>query len=187
MDFIKTRRVLIFASFLMLFTLVASPIASAESEISDPGYEQRVKEFEEAFRFINEEATVKNKNGDVIDFDFDRIRELLGESEAIDIAEAEIKKEREMGGDVQIASFWGCMKDSLLDYFGFNAFNAMVNAGIYSYIKKKAWKDAAKIAARFFVGASAGGLAITLAYYGGKCALFGSLEAQPNEREKAFI
>ncbi|WP_265347817.1 hypothetical protein [Bacillus thuringiensis] len=41
------------------------------------------------------------------------------------------------------------------------------------YLEKKLWKEAAKIGVKFFIGSSVAGLAATLAYYGGKCAIYG--------------
>ncbi|ARF66873.1 hypothetical protein B7C51_02205 [Paenibacillus larvae subsp. pulvifaciens] len=67
-----------------------------------------------------------------------------------------------------------CMKSALLDHFGASAFQTMVQAGIMTYIKQKLWKEAAKIAIRFFVGASVGGLVGVLLWYSGKCAIWGT-------------
>ncbi|WP_380162902.1 hypothetical protein [Kroppenstedtia sanguinis] len=164
------KRFLVFTSFVMAFSLVCSPVATYAQEKNEENltYDKRVKKFEEVFKFIDEEAAIKDANGNVIDIDIDKVREKFGNDKGLDLLEEEIKKDQEHVG---VQSWWGCMKSSLMDFFGVNAFQAMLNGGIANYIKKKAWKEAAKIAAKYFAGSSVAGLAATLAYYSGKCAI----------------
>lgn len=67
-------------------------------------------------------------------------------------------------------SFSSCMKEALIDYLGVSAVQAMLTGGVWTYFKKKAWKEAAKLAIKLGVGTNAVALAATFMYYGGKCA-----------------
>jgi len=175
---------LVFASFLMAFTLVSGPISYAQdigtNDSPSDDYDKRVKQFEEAFKFIGEEASTTDKHGNIIDIDIDKVRERYGESEALDMLEEEMNTQQQPG--IKTQSFWGCMKSNLMDYFGVNAVQAAINGGIANYIKKKAWKEAAKLAAKYFVGTTVAGLISTFIYFSGKCA-FASAE-EPNQNNK---
>ncbi|MCS1351692.1 hypothetical protein [Mechercharimyces sp. CAU 1602] len=171
--------ILVATSFLLVLSVTLSPIANAQNSNKD--YEDRLKEMEEALRFISDEASQHDENGNVVDLDFKKIREKFGNDPALDLLEKEIQQNNAISGipnrkGYQAASWWGCMQSSLIDFFGVNAFQSMMNAGIAHYIKTRAFKEAAKIALRYFVGSSVAGLAATLTYYSGKCAIYGMKE-----------
>ena len=66
---------------------------------------------------------------------------------------------------VQIKSFWGCMKNKLIDYIGINAYTAAVAGGLKSFISKKAWKAAAKLIIKTGIkGLGVAAIAAQLAY-----------------------
>ncbi|MBM7644953.1 hypothetical protein JOD45_001162 [Scopulibacillus daqui] len=169
--FIKS--ILVVASFLLVFTVVFTPISKAKTankdEMASIDYNKRVKQFEDAFKFIYGVAAITDKNGNVIDFDFDKIREKYGDSKPLDMLEKEINDNKQTTGAIQLRSYWGCMKSSLIDFFGVNAVQAAINGGIANYIRKHAFKEAAKLAAKYFVGTSVAGIITTLTYYGTKC------------------
>ncbi|MEV2287403.1 hypothetical protein ABND91_21975 [Paenibacillus larvae] len=164
----KVKYFLVFASLIMFFSSVGSPIVLGATEMD---YDQRLKQMEEAFEFIGEHAVLTDEYGNIIGFDFDKIRERYGEDQGLILLEKEINEAKER--DTHRGAWLECMKSALLDHFGASAFQAMVQAGIMTYIKQKLWKEAAKIAIKFFVGASAGGLVGVLLWYSGKCAIWG--------------
>lgn len=178
---------LVFASFILAFTLVSTPISAAQNKIDNTkpmNYNERVKKFEKAFEFIYEEAAILDKNGNVIDFNFEVIRDKYGNSEALNMLENEINARRNHNSDgIQTAGYWGCMKSAMFDYFGVNAVQAAINGGIANYIKKKAWKEAAKLAAKYFVGTTVAGLISTFIYFSGKCLFFSSANHQTQNQD----
>ncbi|MCY9511819.1 hypothetical protein M5W68_17480 [Paenibacillus larvae] len=162
----KAKYFLVFASLIMFFSSVGSPIVLGATEMD---YEQRLKQMKEAFEFIGEHAVLTDEYGNIIGFDFDKIRERYAEDEGLNLLEKEINEARESHS----GAWFECMKSALMDHFGVSTFQAMIDAGILTYIKQKLWKEAAKIAVKFFVKLSIGGIVATLIYYSGKCAIWG--------------
>ena len=72
-----------------------------------------------------------------------------------------------------------------MDFFGVSAVQAAINGGIANYIKKKAWKEAAKLAAKYFVGTTVAGLISTFIYFSTKCVLASSIEEEQKENNIA--
>ncbi|MEK4677551.1 MULTISPECIES: hypothetical protein [Bacillus] len=62
-----------------------------------------------------------------------------------------------------------CMVDAIKDHFGVAAVTAALEGGLWAYLEKRAYKEAAKLLVKFAIGSNAVGLASTLIYYGGKC------------------
>lgn len=183
----KLKSILILASFLLVFTTVFSPVSFAKdttqaNDSLSSDYDKRVNQLEEAFKFIGEKATKRDEQGNIIGIDIDKIESKYGKSEALEKLKNELKENNtESNSDViQTASWWGCMKSSLIDYFGVNAVQAAINGGIANYIKRKAWKEAAKLAAKYFVGSSAAGLVATFTYFSTKCTFTGSIDRDKN-------
>lgn len=150
------------------------PISNAKAAnkemIASDDYDKRVQQYKEDFEFIYEKAAINDENGNVINFDFDKIRDKYGDSETIDMLEEEINGEGQTMSTMSTSAYWSCMKSSLIDFFGVNAVQVAINGGIANYIKKHAFKEAAKLAVKYFVGTSVAGLITTLTYYGTKCA-----------------
>ncbi|MEK4683944.1 hypothetical protein MKY89_30080 [Bacillus sp. FSL W7-1294] len=134
--------------------------------------EQNIVELAEAFQFMHEEAAIYNDKGQIIDFDFNKIEAKYGKHASLDALKQQVESDKSKNGRVK-RDFVGCIKESLMDFFGVNAVQAAINGGLSYYLEKKLWKEAAKIGVKFFVGSNVAGLAGTLAYYGGKCAIYG--------------
>ncbi|MCQ6530605.1 hypothetical protein [Bacillus mycoides] len=134
--------------------------------------EQSIVELAEAFQFMHEEAAIYNDQGQITDFDFNKIEAKYGKHASLDALKQQVESDKSKNGRVK-RDFVGCIKDSLMDFFGVNAVQAAINGGLSYYLEKKLWKEAAKIGVKFFVGSNIAGLAGTLAYYGGKCAIYG--------------
>jgi len=164
----KIKYFLVFASLVMFFSSVDAPIAGA----TNMDYDQRLKETEEILEFIGEHAVLTDEYDNIIGLDFDKIRERYGQDKGLDLLEKEVKEKTENN-----RSAWlDCMKSALLDYFGVNIFESLIGGGVLTYIKAKAWKEAAKLIIRYVPGVSVISLVATLVYYSGKCAIWGMKE-----------
>ncbi|PEQ08684.1 hypothetical protein [Bacillus toyonensis] len=140
--------------------------------------EKQINELAKQLKFLNEEALVV-QNGERI-FDFNKIENIYGADYAnnlknditmIDGINAD-KAKNPFHRSKQIAwtSAWtDCMVDAIKDHFGVAAVTAALQGGLWAYLQKKAYKEAAKLLVKFAVGSNAVGLAGTLIYYGGKC------------------
>ncbi|MED3486408.1 hypothetical protein P4523_30970, partial [Bacillus toyonensis] len=118
--------------------------------------EKSINELAEAFQFMHEEAAIYNNQGEIVDFDFNKIEAKYGNDVGLDALKQQIKKDK---SDIAGLSFTSCMKDALYDFFGVNAVQAAFNGGLAYYLEKKLWKEAAKIGVKFFIGSSVAGLA----------------------------
>ncbi|CAM3012750.1 hypothetical protein ERIC1_1c30040 [Paenibacillus larvae subsp. larvae DSM 25719] len=95
----------------MFFSSVGSPIVLGATEMD---YEQRLKQMEEAFEFIGEHAVLTDEYGNIIGFDFDKIRERYAEDEGLNLLEKEINEARESHS----GAWFECMKSALMDTLG---------------------------------------------------------------------
>uniref|UniRef100_UPI00402A76B1 hypothetical protein n=1 Tax=Bacillus sp. DX2.2 TaxID=3073452 RepID=UPI00402A76B1 len=69
----------------------------------------------------------------------------------------------------QYSGWTDCMIGALKDHFGVSAVAAAIEGGLWGYLQKKAYKEAAKLLVKFVIGSNAAGLAATLIYYGSVC------------------
>ncbi|WP_225906156.1 hypothetical protein [Staphylococcus agnetis] len=69
-------------------------------------------------------------------------------------------------------NFGSYIKSAVADQFGVGVVTAIIEGGFYAYMKKKAYKEAAKLLLKFAVGSNIVGLSDFAAYYGGKCAAY---------------
>jgi hypothetical protein len=113
----RVKYFLVFASLIMFFSSVGSPIALGATEMD---YEQRLKQMEEAFEFIGEHAVITDENGNIISFDFDKIRERYGEDKGLDLLEKEINEAKER--ETHRGAWFECMQSALMDHFGVSTF-----------------------------------------------------------------
>ncbi|MCA1021766.1 hypothetical protein [Halobacillus litoralis] len=135
--------------------------------------------FEEALVIENGKKTfdftkLKKEYGDEYEDKFGKLESFVNntnQSNKIDATLVE-KENIKLRSSVALASsqsFGDCMVDALKDHFGVAAVTAALEGGLWTYLQKKAYKEAAKLLVKFAVGTNAVGLAGTLIYYGGKC------------------
>lgn len=65
--------------------------------------------------------------------------------------------------------FMSCIKSAVADQFGVGVVKSIMEGGFYTYMKKKAYKEATKLILKFAIGSNIIGLSAFVAYYGGKC------------------
>jgi len=136
---------------------------------------KKVDKIAKDIEFVMEEAAIYLEN-DVVGFDFDKLEDRFGEVEELEELRKEIESS-ELGNDpksIELAatqSWKSCMIDALKDHFGVALIEAALTGGLWGYLKKKAWKEAAKLLLKIGIGGNAAGLVAVLTYYSGKCAL----------------
>ncbi|KZE04220.1 hypothetical protein B4117_4236 [Bacillus mycoides] len=136
--------------------------------------EKQINELAEQLKFLNEEALVI-QNGEKV-FDFNKIENKYGADYANNlknditmIEEINADKAKNPFNRYKRSAWTDCMVDAIKDHFGVAAVTAALEGGLWAYLEKKAYKEAAKLLVKFAIGSNAVGLAGTLVYYGGKC------------------
>ncbi|MEK4419189.1 hypothetical protein [Bacillus sp. FSL K6-0268] len=149
---------------------------SAATNISVQSLEEdkQINELAEQLKFLNEEALVI-QNGERV-FDFNKIENKYGanyannlKNDIVMIEEMNDAKAKNPFHRYKRSAWTDCMIDAIKDHFGVAAVTAALEGGLWAYLQKKAYKEAAKLLVKFAVGSNAVGLAGTLVYYGGKC------------------
>lgn len=149
---------------------------SAATNISIQSLEEdkQINELAEQLKFLNEEALVI-QNGERV-FDFNKIENKYGanyannlKNDIVMIEEMNDAKAKNPFHRYKRSAWTDCMIDAIKDHFGVAAVTAALEGGLWAYLQKKAYKEAAKLLVKFAVGSNAVGLAGTLVYYGGKC------------------
>lgn len=149
---------------------------SAATNISVQSLEmdKQINELAEQLKFLNEEALVI-QNGERV-FDFNKIENKYGanyannlKNDIVMIEEMNDTKAKNPFHRYKRSAWTDCMIDAIKDHFGVAAVTAALEGGLWAYLQKKAYKEAAKLLVKFAVGSNAVGLAGTLVYYGGKC------------------
>ncbi|PEJ78140.1 hypothetical protein, partial [Bacillus wiedmannii] len=149
---------------------------SAATNISVQSLEEdkQINELAEQLKFLNEEALV-TQNGERV-FDFNKIENKYGanyannlKNDIVMIEEMNDAKTKNPFHRYKRSAWTDCMIDAIKDHFGVAAVTAALEGGLWAYLQKKAYKEAAKLLVKFAVGSNAVGLAGTLVYYGGKC------------------
>ncbi|MBG9582314.1 hypothetical protein ABE42_24595, partial [Bacillus thuringiensis] len=148
---------------------------SAATNISVQSLEEnkQINELAEQLKFLNEEALVI-QNGERV-FDFNKIENKYGanyannlKNDIVMIEEMNDAKAKNPFHRYKRSAWTDCMIDAIKDHFGVAAVTAALEGGLWAYLQKKAYKEAAKLLVKFAVGSNAVGLAGTLVYYGGK-------------------
>lgn len=152
------------------FSVSAATNISVESLEED----KQINELAEQLKFLNEEALVI-QNGERV-FDFNKIENKYGanyannlKNDIVMIEEMNDAKAKNPFHRYKRSAWTDCMIDAIKDHFGVAAVTAALEGGLWAYLQKKAYKEAAKLLVKFAVGSNAVGLAGTLVYYGGKC------------------
>jgi len=112
-----------------------------------------------------EEAATTDQEGNIVDLDFDTVRNEYGDSADLQEIEAIIEEsyEAQSGEIVTTQSFTQCMIDAFADQFGVTVSTGLFTS-VGAYLKAGSWKAAAKaiisvIGAKPAVAAVAGWLA----------------------------
>jgi len=167
------KNVLLFSIIFSLFiSFPLNPIANAkENTPKNPNTEAQELDI-----FFNE-VVYLDENG-VEQVDYEKMEKYFGKTQTETVKEIEkssIEAQKcTQSNNLLLArssgTFSSCMKDALMDYLGVSAVQAMITGGVWTYLKKKAWKEAAKLAVKLGLGTNAVTLAATFMFYGGKCA-----------------
>lgn len=159
-------------SVLMVFMLFGPSMASAAQ---NHAYNQQVEEVAQDLEFLMEEATIYDEDGNPIDFDFDKLRDRFGDQEGFELLEESIAMSSIPEGDVSANGkysknpYVNCIYGSLLDLLGVGVVQAAMTGGLWAYLKKKAWTEAAKLIMRVAVGTNLATLTASIVYFGVKC------------------
>ncbi|MCE5170298.1 hypothetical protein LQV63_13360 [Paenibacillus profundus] len=162
--------ILLFSAMLLLVVTVLSPFATAQALAGDKSNEA-TSQFEEELAFIFEEASTL-KDGLFV-LDTEKIEQRFGKDQVEGIALLVEFINSTAPGSMSTFSFGSCMLDALKDYLGISVVEAALSGGLYAYLVKKAWKDAAKLLVRYAITMNVAGLTATLIFYSGKCAIWG--------------
>ncbi|WP_226672118.1 hypothetical protein [Rossellomorea aquimaris] len=142
--------------------------------------EEEVEELAADLEFLMEEAAIYDGDDQIIGFDFDKLEEKFGEVKELDLLEQEILSEsrEELRPLMAVQSIqplaakktWkGCMIGALKDHFGVALIEVAMTGGLWAYLEKKAYKEAAKLLIKIGVGGNAIGMVAFLTYYSAKC------------------
>lgn len=122
--------------------------------------EQKVNNIANDLEFIMEEAVI-TKNG-VETLDFNKLESYFGErttneikSLTINYTEDSALLHKNFVTQVSKGTFKSCMIGALKDYFGVALVEAALTGGLWGYLKKKAYKEAAKLLVKIGVGTNA--------------------------------
>ncbi|MFN2747258.1 hypothetical protein ACINLE_18930 [Bacillus sp. z60-18] len=167
------KKILIsFLAFLLIFSVVGSPVSSAKSNSND----QEIESLAEDLEFLMEEASIYDSNNKLVGFNFDKLTERFGEIEELQILEKEIKEgtcEPKETSEFQVLAAkgtWGdCMIDALKDHFGVALIEVALTGGLWTYLEQKAYKEAAKLLLKIGIGGNVIGLVAFLTWYSAKC------------------
>lgn len=175
-----TKPLLSFLSFLLIFSMIGPTVASATSESKEKIDSQEVEALAEDLEFLMEKAAIYDADDNLVTFDFDMLSERFGEVKELQILEEEINKVSckpkvttgVKGYAVSAAAegTWGdCMIDALKDHFGIALIEVALTGGLWGYLEKKAYKEAAKLLLKIGIGGNVIGLTAFLTWYSAKC------------------
>ncbi|EOO56600.1 hypothetical protein IKE_06466 [Bacillus cereus VD196] len=176
--------VIMLGAFILLFFTSMTPIANAKTIKNQ---NKKVEKLAEDLEFIMEKAAIRNSNDKVIDFDFDKLENRFGKLQEFKILKNEINNDKLNKHEInqkqctnisnynslQAKSWNGwksCMVDALKDHFGVKIIEIAFEGGLWGYLEKKAYKEAAKLLVKIAVGSNVLGVTSFLVYYGAKCA-----------------
>ncbi len=166
------KTIFIMLALFLGFSVVASPIATAKTNANETNVNLLAKDLE----FLMEKASIYDQNNQLIGFDFEKLRNRFGDKKEFKILENEINKngikiEKSSDLTTQAAKgTWGdCMIDSLKDHFGVAMIEVALTGGLWSYLEKKAYKEAAKLLLKIGIGGNVIGLVAFLTWYSAKC------------------
>lgn len=166
---------LIFSVFLASISplqIQANAQVATSSEEFTVEEERQIEELAAQLEFLMEEALII-ENGERT-FDFEKIENEFGKEvkDEIKMLTVDAQIWQVQPGAITLAAnqpWKDCMVGAIKDHFGVALVTAALEGGLWAYLEKKAYKEAAKLLVKFAVGTNAVGIAGTLIYYGGKC------------------
>ncbi|MFI8578260.1 hypothetical protein ACIGEL_21595 [Rossellomorea aquimaris] len=170
------RNTLLLLIALMLVVGTVGPSVSAAPMTN----EEEVEELAADLEFLMEEAAIYDSEDKVIGFDFAKLEEEFGKVKELDMLEQEINSASIEGLKPMMAAqsiqplaakkTWkGCMIGAFKDHFGVAIIEVAMTGGLWAYLEKKAYKEAAKLLIKIGVGGNAIGMVAFLTYYSAKC------------------
>jgi hypothetical protein len=148
----------------MVAFLSVGPTASAAA-----GTNKEIEEVDQLatdLEFLMEEAAIFDENNNVIGFHFDKLEDKFGDVEEFKMLEEQVDSSIQ---PMAKKTWKGCMIDSLKDHFGVAIIEVALTGGLWTYLEKKAYKEAAKLLIKIGIGGNVIGLAAFLTYYSAKC------------------
>lgn len=167
--------ILLSIAFLLSFVLI-TPVVNGQ-QISEENIQ--VEQLANDLEFLMEEAAIYDSQGNLLNFDFDKLEAEFGVIPELQILEKEIIKEslgvnNKSFGVIDTAAkvpFRTCMWSALKDHFGVTMINVAINGGLWKYVEKKAYKEAARLLIKIGIGGNLIGLTAMLTWYTAKCGL----------------
>lgn len=150
----KFTRFLIF--FTCLILLSSSVTLSVDAASSNPSA-KKVNETAKMLKFMYEEASTLDENGNVIDMDVDMIIEKYGNSPELQALKQQIEADKQtsyVSYSFSGAKFQKCLFGAVADQFGVGVVTAIMEGGFIAYMKRKAYQEAAKLLLKFAVGSN---------------------------------
>jgi len=164
----------IYLSILFLLSLViVTPVAEAQTITKES---QQVEQLAKDLEFLMEEAAIYDSQGKLINFDFEKLETKFGVLPEFEFLKEKINtslNSHDSGSNELMAMAEGgwksCMWEALKDHFGVTMINLAINGGLWKYVEKKAYKEAAKLLIKIGVGGNIIGLTSILVYYSADC------------------
>ncbi|HHW6242360.1 TPA: hypothetical protein ACU2BT_000500 [Staphylococcus aureus] len=153
-------------------TLPISQTRIANAQNSNLPSKEEINKTASIIKFIYEEASTKDGNGNIIDIDVQKIEKKYHNSKELESLKEEINtiKSTLTPRSFSDKKFMSCIKSAVADQFGVGVVKSIMEGGFYTYMKKKAYKEATKLILKFAIGSNIIGLSAFVAYYDGKCA-----------------
>lgn len=169
------KKSIIFLSILFLLSVgIVTPVAQAQVMTKE---NEQVEQLADDLEFLMEEAAIYDSHGNLINFDFEKLEAKFGLLPEFELLEEEINTSLnsynsasyEVMAMAKNHSWKSCMWDALKDHFGVTMVNLAINGGLWKYVEKKAYKEAARLLIKIGIGGNVVGLSAILIYYSAKC------------------
>lgn len=167
--------VLSFALVLVLVLIVSSFSEVSSAQRLTEQEEKEVEELAEKLKFVFEEATLKDINGQIISIDINKIEEKYGSIPELEQLKEEIERAKNIGKSGSTVTLYSnnpaanqCLKDKIA-----NGFTEIISANTYSTILTWLWDGEYTLAAKKLISigvkGNAAGVAGTLLWYMTTC------------------
>jgi len=146
------------------------PLANAQ-EIQKENEE--IEQLAADLEFLMEEAAIYDEKGKVVNFDFDLLEERFGYVLELEMLKEEIEAYNATtegdNDEIQLFSWKSCMISALKGHFGVALIEVALTGGLWSYLEKKAYKEAAKLLLKIGIEGNVIGLTAFLTWYSVDC------------------
>lgn len=163
-------------AFLLAFVFLTPISAVKAEEVEEEPSSADVLKLAEDLEFLMEDATLYDEYDNVIGFNFDLITERFGYIPEMAELEKEVNNSNnvEKTGSCEVVllakqSWKSCMISALKDHFGVAIIEVALTGGLWAYLEKKAWKEAAKLLLKIGIGGNAIGAVSFMTWYSVKC------------------